>query len=239
MGCQRRLPIPSQRNDLARRSCTMAAQEDLRPPDSFPLNYSALRHSTILHPPPTAQCLLPKTHCDYNFAPACAPKPLDISTMKWITRADNLRAARIRSPSSPIPRYRFRGANLRLRSAVESSGSVVNSIRALFSRIASQVLSRQQLHATRRLRALSSPMRAGCAPKRAECALTTHQGAQHGKSLCIIDAQWHFVRAERAPLWSTAPRNCGACSPFTKVVREPACQGCIKHARASNTVPVA
>jgi len=80
---------------------------------------------------------MPSAHFDDNFAPACAAKPPDISTTKWITGADNLRAARIRPPSPRVPRYLFRGANSRLRSAVESSGSVVNSIRAILSRISS------------------------------------------------------------------------------------------------------
>jgi len=40
-------------------------------------------------------------------------------------------------------------------------------------------------------------MRAGGARKRAECAPATHLCAQHGKSLCITCADWHFLRAAR------------------------------------------
>lgn len=40
-------------------------------------------------------------------------------------------------------------------------------------------------------------MRAGGAPKRAECALSTHLGARHGNPLCIICANRHFLREAR------------------------------------------
>src|SRR5579863_2420474 len=100
----------------------------------------AQHFSGVASPPPGSP--QPTTHCDYNLARACAAKPRDILTTKWITGPDNLRAARIRPPSPAIPHYRFRANNLRLRSAVKSSGSVFNLIRAFFSRIPSQVLSR-------------------------------------------------------------------------------------------------
>jgi hypothetical protein len=58
--------------------------------------------------------------------------------------------------------------------------------------IPAQVISRQQVPAAQRLRALSFPMRAGNARERAECALTTHLDAHHGGFLWIIRANWQL-----------------------------------------------
>lgn len=119
------------------------------------------------------------------------------STGMDIYRADIERAALNRPCRDHACRYHFCAANLRLASIAAATATCAIRDSGFLPAFPMQVVFRKRVLFGRRLRAGILPLRAGNARKRAWCALATHFDAGRGRFLCIICANWHFVRAAR------------------------------------------